>query len=66
MQETAAPLASVLNMPVQDLSGLNEIGAGILEGAQQNDLTGLPGVGLLRLQRDGVRELLRRRRPNDL
>ena len=35
-QETAAPLASVLNMPVQDLSGLNEIGAGILEGAQQN------------------------------
>jgi hypothetical protein len=29
-------LASVLNMPVQDLSGLNEIGAGILEGAQQN------------------------------
>jgi hypothetical protein len=34
-------LASVLNMPVQDLSGLNEIGAGILEGAQQNDLTGL-------------------------
>jgi hypothetical protein len=34
-------LASVLNMPVQDLSGLNEISAGILEGAQQNDLTGL-------------------------
>ena len=28
-------------MPVQDLSGLNEISAGILEGAQQNDLTGL-------------------------
>ena len=24
-QETAAPLASVLNMPVQDLSGLDEI-----------------------------------------
>jgi broad specificity phosphatase PhoE len=40
-QETAAPLASVLNMPVQALSGLNEISAGILEGAQQNDLTGL-------------------------
>ena len=34
-------MASVLNMPVQDLSGLNEISAGILEGAQQNDLTGL-------------------------
>ena len=34
-------MASVLNMPVQDLSGLNEVGAGILEGAQQNDLTGL-------------------------
>ncbi|WIM89645.1 phosphoglycerate mutase family protein [Candidatus Mycobacterium wuenschmannii] len=40
-EETAAPLAALLNMPVQDLSGLNEISAGILEGSQQNDLTGL-------------------------
>jgi broad specificity phosphatase PhoE len=40
-EETAAPLASLLNMPVQDLSGLNEISAGIFEGAPQNDLTGL-------------------------
>jgi broad specificity phosphatase PhoE len=40
-EETAAPLAALLNMPVQDLSGLNEISAGILEGAPQNDLTGL-------------------------
>jgi broad specificity phosphatase PhoE len=40
-EETAAPLAALLNMPVQDLSGLNEISAGIFEGAPQNDLTGL-------------------------
>ena len=81
-EETAAPLAALLNMPVQDLSGLNEISAGILEGAhaKRPDGPALPGrsVGLdarpvfragarlLRLQRDGVRKLLRRRRPDHL
>lgn len=31
-QETAAPFADLMNMPVKDLSGLNEISAGIWEG----------------------------------
>ncbi|HEU4363416.1 MAG TPA: histidine phosphatase family protein [Mycobacterium sp.] len=40
-QETAAPFATLENMPVQDLSGLNELNAGIFEGAHQNTLTEL-------------------------
>lgn len=43
-QETAAgwlDAAGAPNTPVTDLSGLNELNAGILEGAPQNDLTGL-------------------------
>ncbi|MGH3561752.1 MAG: histidine phosphatase family protein, partial [Mycobacterium sp.] len=40
-QETAAPLAQLLGMNVTDLSGLNELNAGILEGIHQNDITGL-------------------------
>ncbi|MGH3561753.1 MAG: histidine phosphatase family protein [Mycobacterium sp.] len=38
-QETAAPLATLLGLPVTDLSGLNEVNAGILEGAQLNTFT---------------------------
>lgn len=40
-QETAAPLAQLLGLNVTDLSGLNELNAGTLEGISQNDLTGL-------------------------
>lgn len=35
-QETAAPLADLLGMDVQDLAGLNEIDAGISEGGQES------------------------------
>lgn len=40
-QETAAPFATLEQMNVTDLSGLNELNAGMLEGVRQNDLTGL-------------------------
>ncbi len=47
-QETAAPLAEALNLPVTDLAGLNEIDAGILEGAPVN-VGDLPVGGALYL-----------------
>jgi broad specificity phosphatase PhoE len=47
-QETAAPLADLLNLPVQALSGLNEINAGIFEGLPV-DVGGVPLGGALYL-----------------
>ena len=47
-QETAAPLADLLHLPVQALSGLNEIDAGIFEGLPV-DVAGLPIGGTLYL-----------------
>ncbi|MEB3023115.1 histidine phosphatase family protein [[Mycobacterium] crassicus] len=38
-QETAAPLAQALDMDVQVLAGLNEVGAGIFEGQPRDLLT---------------------------
>jgi hypothetical protein len=40
-QETAAPLAEMLNMPVQILPGLNEIPAGIFNGYPMDSLQGI-------------------------
>jgi hypothetical protein len=40
-QETADPLADQLGLPVRDLPGLNEIGAGIFEGQPVYSLGGL-------------------------
>lgn len=47
-QETAAPLAALLGLPVQDLAGLNEINAGLFEGMPVN-VGGLPLGGVLYL-----------------
>jgi len=40
-QETAAPLATLLDLPVQVLPGLNEIGAGIYNGYPTDSLAGI-------------------------
>jgi hypothetical protein len=40
-QETAAPLAALFGLDVHDLSGLNEVPAGFLEGHDQTEITGL-------------------------
>jgi hypothetical protein len=47
-QETAAPLAEALNLPIQALPGLNEIDAGIFEGMPVN-VGDLPLGGVLYL-----------------
>ena len=47
-QETAAPLAEALHLPIQVLPGLNEIDAGIFEGIPVN-VGGLPLGGALYL-----------------
>ncbi|MGC2654709.1 MAG: histidine phosphatase family protein [Mycobacterium sp.] len=47
-QETAAPLAELLGLPVHDLPGLNEIDAGIFEGAPV-DVGNIPLGGALYL-----------------
>jgi broad specificity phosphatase PhoE len=47
-QETAAPLAGLLGLPVHDLAGLNEIDAGIFEGAPV-DVGDIPLGGALYL-----------------
>jgi hypothetical protein len=47
-QETSAPLAEALHLPIQDLPGLNEIDAGIFEGMPVN-IGDLPLGGALYL-----------------
>lgn len=46
-QQTAAPLAADLNLPVTALSGFREVGAGVLEGASENEGLGRIAYGLV-------------------
>jgi len=45
-QETAAPLAEILGLPIVVLPGLREINAGVFEGASANDGLGRLGYAL--------------------